>query len=89
MIEIIWDEPLIRTLKKWKRKHPELISRLEDRLSLFVENPFNPLLKTHNLSGNLKEYWALSITYEYRLVFKFLSEDKALLIDIGTHDEVY
>lgn len=89
MIEIIWDEPLIRTLKKWKRKHPELISRLEDRLRLFVENPFNSLLKTHNLSANLKEYWALSITYEYRLVFKFLSEDKALLIDIGTHDEVY
>jgi mRNA-degrading endonuclease YafQ of YafQ-DinJ toxin-antitoxin module len=51
MIEIIWDEPLIRTLKKWKRKHPELIRRLEDRLNLFVENPFNPLLKTHNLGS--------------------------------------
>lgn len=65
------------------------MSRFEKSLSLFTENPFHPSLKTHSLTGNLKGYRAFSITYEYRLIFRFLSEDKALLIDIGTHDEVY
>ncbi|KHE91841.1 MAG: hypothetical protein K8F52_07115 [Candidatus Scalindua rubra] len=79
----------MRILKKWKKKHPDLIGYFQDTLTQFTENPFHPSLKTHNLSGKLKGYLAFSITYEYRLVFKFISENKALLIDIGTHDEVY
>ncbi len=89
MVEIIWDKPFLRILKKWKKMHPDLIANFQDTLTQFTENPFHPSLKTHNLSGKLKGYWAFSITYEYRLVFKFISENKALLIDIGTHDEVY
>jgi mRNA-degrading endonuclease YafQ of YafQ-DinJ toxin-antitoxin module len=58
-------------------------------LRLFAEQPFHPSLKTHNLSGNLSACSAFSITYEYRVIFKFLTDDKALLIDIGTHDDVY
>jgi mRNA-degrading endonuclease YafQ of YafQ-DinJ toxin-antitoxin module len=52
-------------------------------------NPLNPLLKTHGLSDRLKGLWAISISYEHRLIFKFISSNKILLIDIGTHDEVY
>jgi hypothetical protein len=35
MIEIVWDEPFLRILKKWKKKHPDLISKFEDKLTLF------------------------------------------------------
>lgn len=88
-IEIVWDEPFLRNFRKWIKKHPDLKAKFEEKLTLFTEQPFHASLKTHSLTGNLKEYWALSITYEYRLVFKFLSENKVLLVDIGTHDEVY
>ncbi|MFP4031759.1 MAG: type II toxin-antitoxin system YafQ family toxin [Desulfococcaceae bacterium] len=89
MIELVWDEPFLRILKKWKKKHPNLIGKLEERLNLFCSEPFHPSLKTHRLSGNLKNYWALSITYEHRIVFQFIPENKALLIDLGTHEDVY
>jgi addiction module RelE/StbE family toxin len=89
MIEIVWDEPFLRILKKWRRKNPQMAARFDERLSLFAQNPFEPSLRTHRLSGDLKELWAMSISYQYRLVFKFLPENKALLIDLGTHDEVY
>ena len=89
MIELVWDRKFIKILKKWKRKHPEIIEIMEYKLGLFVENPFHSKLKTHNLSGNLKEYWAFSISHEQRLIFKFISADAVLLINIGTHDEVY
>jgi addiction module RelE/StbE family toxin len=89
MIELVWDESFLRILRKWQKKHPNLIDVFKSKIALFSENPFYPTLKTHRLSGNLKEYWALHITYEYRLVFKFISENSVLLIDIGTHDEVY
>jgi len=89
MIELIWDEPFLRILKKWRKKYPNLVERFQQKLSLFTQEPFHPSLKTHRLSGSLKDYWSLSITYDHRLVFKFISENQVLLIDIGTHDEVY
>lgn len=89
MIELIWDEGFIRAVKKWQKKHPELIGRFKERMQLFSEHPFHPCLKTHNLSGKLQDYSAFSINYQYRLVFKFISENKVLLITIGTHDDVY
>ncbi len=35
--------------------------------------------------------WAMRINYEHRLVFKFIDKEKKklLLIDLGTHREVY
>ena len=89
MIEIIWDETFIKILRKWRKKHPDLIAKFEERLNIFVQNPFESTLRTHRLSGELKDFWAMSITYQYRLVFKFLPENRVLLIDLGTHDEVY
>ena len=89
MIELVWDEGFVRAVKKWQKKHPELIERFEERLRLFSQQPFHPSLKTHGLSGSLKNYSAFSITYEYRLVFRFITDNQALLIAIGTHDDVY
>jgi mRNA-degrading endonuclease YafQ of YafQ-DinJ toxin-antitoxin module len=89
MIELILDAPFLRILKKWRKKHPELIGRFQEKLTLFTHEPFHPSLKTHNLSGNFAEYWAISINYEHRLIFEFLSDTKVLLINLGTHDDVY
>jgi addiction module RelE/StbE family toxin len=89
MIEIIWDEPFLRILKKWRKKHPNLVEKFQQKVDLFIQDPFDPSLRTHSLSGNLSGCWSLSITYEYRLIFKFVDENRVLLIDLGTHDEVY
>jgi addiction module RelE/StbE family toxin len=89
MIEIVWDEPFLRILKKWRKKHPDLKERFQQRIELFLQDPFHPSLKTHALSGNLESCWSLSITYEYRLLFKFIGEERVLFIDLGNHDEVY
>ncbi len=89
MIEWVWDEAFVHAVKKWQKKHPDLVDRFKERLRLFSEQPFDPSLKTHNLSGHLKACSAFSVTYEYRLVFRFISAHKVLLIAIGTHDDVY
>ena len=62
-----------------------------ERLQLFIENPFDINLKTHKLSGKLRGAWSFSISYDLRVVFNFTkgSPKRAILIDIGNHDEVY
>jgi mRNA-degrading endonuclease YafQ of YafQ-DinJ toxin-antitoxin module len=41
------------------------------------------------LSGELKGLWSFSIEYDCRVIFEFIEDNKALFIDIGSHDEVY
>ena len=70
-------------------------SSLEDifwkQLAIFIDEPFNVQLKTHKLSGKLKKQWSFSIEYDIRVVFYFTKDKptKAVLTDIGKHDEVY
>ncbi|RUT05845.1 hypothetical protein DSM107010_54330 [Chroococcidiopsis cubana SAG 39.79] len=55
----------------------------------FTIDPFAPSLKTHKLSGKLKEFWSFSVDYNERVLFYFIEEGKAMFVDIGSHDEVY
>ena len=89
MIEAIWDEGFKRSYRKRIRKNKELGRKFWKRLELFLSSPFAPQLRTHKLSGKLGGQWAFSIDEDYRVVFEFIGKDRALLIDIGSHDEVY
>jgi len=57
-------------------------------MSLVVTNPFAVQLKTHKLSGSIKECLASNITHKYRVVF-ILTKDEVKFVNIGSHDEVY
>lgn len=91
MVKLVWDNQFIKIYRKWVRRHPELKNQFAKKIAVFTEDPFHPSLKTHALSGALKGLWSVRITYEYRLVFDFLddSHTEVLLIDIGSHEEVY
>ena len=54
--------------------------------TLFRENPFHPKLKTHKLHGTLKDYWAFSISFSYRIGFTFVTGDLVRFHAVGTHD---
>ncbi len=80
-----------RTVKKFS-KNSDFMIDLHSTLSLLSENPFNPKLKTHKLKGTLEGLYACSVNYSFRIIFRFLKElnkTNILLIDLGTHDEVY
>ena len=59
------------------------------KLEVFRQDPFDPRLKTHRLAGKLERYWAFSVAYDCRVIFRFLSDERAVLADIGSHEEVY
>lgn len=55
----------------------------------FIADPYDERLRTHKLSGKLKDLWSLSIAYDIRVIFHFADEQKTVFVDIGKHDEVY
>jgi mRNA interferase YafQ len=90
MRTLIWDESFRRALKKSLKKRPQLQEKIADILNLLAIDPFTPALKTHKLQGELKGLWACSVEYDCRVIFAFNpGADAIILIDIGSHDEVY
>ena len=73
-------------LKSLRKLPVRIIDQAEEKEKIFKENPFHPVLKTHKLSGKEKEVWAFWINHSYRIKFIFLSSEKVLFLDVGTHD---
>jgi mRNA interferase YafQ len=93
-MKLIWSSAFKRAYKKVIKKNPKLKDKIANVLKKLEIDPFHPSLKTHKLSGNLADFWSCSVAYDCRIIFE-LSENAQvlevfiLLIDIGSHDEVY
>jgi len=74
--------------KKLIAKQPKVRALFETALALLMKNFKEPSLKTHKLSGKLKDCWAFYLTYDLRVIFE-RKKDTIILLNIGTHDEVY
>jgi mRNA-degrading endonuclease YafQ of YafQ-DinJ toxin-antitoxin module len=88
-VEVSFSSPFKRAFKKRIKGNTELEARFWQKLEQFTVDPFDPSLKTHKLSGKLKEFWSFSVDYDERVLFYFLEDEKAVFVDIGSHDEVY
>jgi len=66
----------------------EQTAMLAAALRRFSRNPRDPLLSTHRLKGDLKDYWAFSVDQDLRVAFRWQG-DEAFLVTIGSHDEAY
>ena len=75
-----------RFKKRFQKLPREVKEEAILREKLFRKNPFDPKLKTHKLHGTLKEYWAFSISYNYRIGFTFVTGKLVRFHDVGTHD---
>lgn len=90
MYALIWTASFTRAAKKFVQRHPELRQRFAAILRDLENDPFQPSLHYHPLGGKLENLQSISITYSYRITLTILiSEKEIILLDIGSHDEVY
>ncbi|MBI5303703.1 MAG: type II toxin-antitoxin system mRNA interferase toxin, RelE/StbE family [Chloroflexi bacterium] len=94
MRNLVWGSSFKRALKRTLRRHPKWRERIADVLDDLAADAFTPQLETHKLKGELAGLWACTVEYDCRIVFEFvkhlqIGEEEILLIDIGTHDQVY
>lgn len=83
-----------RAFKKLIKKNPQLQNKVLGILDLLENDPFTPSLKSHKLTGELDRYWSCSVNYDCRIIFTFSPDEESeetliILVDIGSHDEVY
>lgn len=78
-----------KSYKKRIASNPQLVKKTEDRITLFKNDQTNPLLKDHQLTGARNAFRAFSITGDIRIIYLQVSKDHVILLDIGTHNQVY
>ncbi len=93
-MKIAWTPRSLRAFKRIVRKRPDLRPLIEKTVRQLAEDPFAPSLRTHKLQGDLANIWSCSIDYSYRILFEFIhnpeeQEEAILLLNLGSHDEVY
>ena len=78
-----------RSYKNRITNNPLLVLKTKERLKLFQKDPNSPVLKDHQLKGKKRDYRAFSVTGDIRIVYISISKGYIVLLDIGTHNQVY
>ncbi len=94
MRELVLTSRFKRALKKFVQRNPKLQKQLEKTLLQMEKDVFAPNLMTHRLKGEYEGLRACSCGYDCRIVFSLeknqqTKQEEIVLLNIGTHDEVY
>ena len=75
---------------KFFKKHKDLVPKFKKVIEKLIDDPFENSLKIHKLKGNLSDFHACSLTYQYRIILTIeIKDEEIVLVNIGTHDDVY
>lgn len=75
--------------KAYKKANSEVQNAFNNRLILFYQNPYNPLLRNHVLVGEYKGCRSINITGDIRAIYKQVDENTTIFIALGSHSELY
>jgi proteic killer suppression protein len=79
-----------RRAVKILKRNPQLFSQYAKTIELLEANPHHPSLRLHPLRGKLDGLHSVSISMSHRITLELMVTDQEIiLINIGTHDEVY
>ena len=88
-MKVAFSSSFKRAYKKRIKGQKEKEDAFFKKMEIFIDEPYHPQLRTHKLSGQLKDLWSFSIDYNIRVIFYFVDEQHVIFENIGTHDEVY
>lgn len=87
---LVFTDQYNRRALRFINRHPELKSQYLKTLQLLELNPSHPSLRLHALKGKLKPLQSVSINMSYRITLELLiTEQEIILVNIGSHEEVY
>jgi mRNA interferase YafQ len=94
MSQLVLTPKFKRAFRKFVKNNVNLQQRIEETLQQMEADIFLPALGTHKLGGKLDGLQSCSCGYDCRIIFSIEQDSKTkiesiVLLDIGTHDEVY
>jgi addiction module RelE/StbE family toxin len=79
-------------LKNVKKLDVRIYKSLRAQILMFLRNPYDPVLRNHELRGEWEGYRSINITKDWRALYEEIvsgSETIAYFSYIGTHKQLY
>lgn len=86
MISITFHRDFNKKYKKLSQKDKE---KTKERIRIFSEDIFNPILNNHPLEGKYKGYRSINIKGDLRIVYKLRNVNAAFFVAIDNHSNLY
>lgn len=77
--------PTAKFERNYKKLPDYLKDKAESALEIFKVDSSDVRLRVHKLHGRFAEYWAFTVSYDCRIIFRHGNDDEVYLIAIGDH----
>ncbi len=78
--------------KRFEKDFAKLSKAIKNKaiatLEKFIENPQNPSLRNHGLSGKWKGHFSIDVTGDTRAIYFVIESDMVRFVAIGSHGEL-
>lgn len=74
--------------KQYHKANEKIKKSFAKRLKLFKQNPHNPILRNHSLTGIYKNQKSINITGDWRAIYSQIG-NKIIFEALGTHAQLY
>ncbi|MBU6231280.1 MAG: type II toxin-antitoxin system RelE/ParE family toxin [Patescibacteria group bacterium] len=74
--------------KKLKKLSPRLREQFDERIALFLREPYHVILNNHSVERAYSGCRSINITGNYRAIY-YKEKGSVLIVAIGTHPELY
>lgn len=88
-MKVIFHKIFVKHFDKRIKPNSKLLNQYIQKYNLFIKDRDNPLLKDHQLKGDLLGKRAFKITSDIRVIYQIKDKEIIEFIDIGTHNQVY
>ncbi len=75
--------------KKFRKLPPKIQQRFFERVELFLNDKFHPVLNNHSVAAAYPGWRSINITGDYRALYEEKDDDVVVFTKIGTHSELY
>lgn len=86
-MEIRYSSNFDKKLENLAKKRPEILKKVDQKLKMLLMDRRHPSLRLHKI-GSKHDSWSVSVDMGLRVLFIY-KEYGILMVDIGSHDEVY
>ena len=87
-MNVYYSPYFIKQYRKLTKKYQPLKQLIKKAINQYIKSPQHPTLRLHKLKGKMIDDWSISVKTNIRVIFTYV-KDGILLVDIGSHDEVY
>lgn len=75
--------------KRYQKLDKKKQALVRERIALFADDEFHPLLNNHALRGKYQGYRSINIGGDLRVIYREINPNSAYFVTIGAHDRLY